>query len=207
MASWQYAFLFPGPCQDLDPARGLDVLIQFELTFDRLARLLVPVDDKGHMLDVGEEVVLNERPCDTVAQMLNEGLQFSIQCRDDHIGFSFTFAPRTSNPHMFIGWSRRLFGCLTESIQNRYWEMIRGFAKGCNAAYVVIIDDAPDDFEDQFVDINGARVLDTYVNHSYGHGIQSIWVDESRTATPPEGVSLVGSTEIGQHFRKYLVPK
>lgn len=83
--------------------------------------------------------------------------------------------------------------------------MIRDFAKLSNAAYVVIVDDAPDNFEDRFVEVNGIRFLDTDVSHSYGHGIQSVWVDGTRSASTPEGIAPADSVDIGRDFRKYRI--
>lgn len=205
MASWHYAFLFPGSGQQLLPSNGISDLNRFGLEFDATIRLLVQIDEQGHMLDVGDVVGLTPPITDDLARRLENGSQFSVQCRNGALFISCTFATQTSNPFISLGWSRRLFGVLERSTQLAYWEMIRDFAKKISAAYVVIVDDACDNFEDRFVDVSGIRVLDTGVTHSYGHGIHAVWVDESLSARPPDGVSLDGSVDVGRGFRKYVV--
>lgn len=205
MASWHYAFLFPGAGDKLSPAAAIDALATRGLRFADMIRLCVPIDQEGHLLDVGDEVPLREPFCDDVKLRLVNQQAFSVQLRNSELIISCFFAINSSNPHVFFGWPRRIFDELDSNSQNQYWSMIRSFAALSKAWYVVLVDDAPDDFEDRFIEIDGIRYLDTSVLHSYGHGIQEVWVNEVWGASLPEGACLTGRYSVGDGFYSYNV--
>jgi hypothetical protein len=118
---------------------------------------------------------------------------------------SVEFLLGAPNPHVSLGWSRRRNGELPPLIQGGGWKAIRSFAKDCNAGYVVIVDDAPDHFEDRFIDIGGRRVFDTHVNHRYGLGIREVWVRSPVTSPLPEGVIYGDSEQLEEGFERHFV--
>jgi hypothetical protein len=151
-------------------------------------------------LDVGEEVALTNPFIDDVKCRLLQGEDFSIQLRNSETFLSCFFAMQAANPHVSFGWSKRLFRELPATVRNQYWTMIRDFAAHCKAGYVVVVDDASDQFEDRFIEMDGKRFLDTSIGHSYGHGIQEVWFNEACGAKPPEGVCLTDFLDIGHGF-------
>lgn len=80
MPSWQYAFLFPGFEDRLDPTKAISTLNRSGPEFDEIIRLLVTIDKQGHLLDVGEEVSLNEPIIDDLAPAwtMANSFQFSV---------------------------------------------------------------------------------------------------------------------------------
>ncbi|MBS0266552.1 MAG: hypothetical protein JSS02_31770 [Planctomycetes bacterium] len=203
MSSWEYAFLFPQSPNQLRPASAIGHLTQFGAEFDRNLRLCVPVDDEGHLLDVGEEVALKEPFERDLSQYLRNRNSFSIQLRSSEIVVSVQFMLGSANPHISLGWSRRLFDRSPPDFQMAFWSAIRAFAKDCDAGYVLIVDDAPDHFEDRFLDIDGKRFVDCHVDHGYGLGLREIWLQTSAAAVPPDGLEFGPSEEIGRGFLRY----
>ena len=204
MSSWQYAFLFPKFPNQLRPANAARHLTAFA-EFDGSLRMCVPVDDEGHLLDVGEEIALGEPFELELIRYLEAGKSFSTQLRRTDIVLSVEFLLESPNPHMSIGWSHRLFDELPAPVQNNLWSAIRSFAKDCNAGYVVIVDDAPDHFEDRFLDIDGKRIFDLHVDHRYGLGVREIWLQTCIMSILPEGATYGESEQIGEGFERHFI--
>ena len=205
MSSWQYAFLFPQSPNPLCPRNATRHLTDFGAEFDGSIRINAPIDDEGHLFNVGEEIDLREPFERELKNHLENGKSFSIQLRSTDIVLSVEFILESRNPRISIGWSRHLFDKLLHTIQSDFWKAIRSFAKECNAAYVVIVDDAPDHFEDRFLEIEGRRMIDLDVNHGYGLGLREVWLQLSAMVTLPEGASYVGSEDIGEGFQRHFV--
>ena len=77
----------------------------------------------------------------------------------------------------------------------------------CDSTYVIVIDDAPDQFEDRFVQIGDERMIDVEVKHGYGLGLREVWIESLLVSTPPEGPWYGRSEEIGDGFKRYWVNK
>ena len=205
MSSWRYAFLFPHFPGRLCPAKAVTHLTEFGAEFDGSIRKCVAIDDEGHLLDVGESVALGEPIVRDLIGRLENGTSFSIQLRSVDFVVSVEFLLESPNPHISIGWPRKLLDESPPRVQSDFWRSIRAFAKDSQAGYVVIVDDASDHFEDRFVDVGGKRILDLHVNHCYGLGIREIWLQSSITSTLPEGVTYGDSEQIGDGFERHLV--
>ncbi|WP_157605042.1 hypothetical protein [Schlesneria paludicola] len=205
MSSWQYAFLFPQLPSQLRPANAVKRLTEFGADFDGSIRMCVPVDDQGHVLDVGDEIALREPFERDLIRHLEIGKSFSIQLRHPDLVISAEFLLDAPNPHISLGWSRRLFKESPLMIQRDFWRVLRSFAKDCNAGYVVIVDDAPDHFEDRFIDIDGKRMFDLRLNHRYELGLREVWLQSSVTSTLPEGATYGDSEQLGDGFERYFV--
>ena len=205
MSSWQYAFLFPQLPHQLRPANAVKHLTEFGAEFDGSIRMCVLVDDEGHVLDVGEEIALREPFEQDLIRHLEIGKSFSIQLRSADLVISVEFLLDSRNPHISLGWSRRLIEQSPPTIQRDFWKGLRSFAKECNAGYVVIVDDAPDHFEDRFIDIDGKRRFDLRVNHHYGLGLREVWLQSCVRSTLPEGVTYGDSEQFGEGFDRHFV--
>lgn len=209
MASWHYAFFFPSSVNALESEQLVDVLEEHSFELDQTARKLISIDDDGHFGEFGEEVPLGQSAFDELRRLLRDNVPLFIECRHAPaaanvvITLAVSFETQAANPHIYCGWPRNLFARLPDEITQDYWTIIREFAKACRAAYVVLVDDARDDFEDRFLEIDERRVLDTEVLHSYGHGIQAVWVDPSALGTRPEGVQEKLSREFSDGFLEY----
>jgi len=199
MASWHYAFLFPGTNYDLDPAGAIDVLADFGLEFDESIRPAIEIDEFGH-LEHGDELQLDGSILNGLKQRLTKHEQFMVECRNDELFLSCSFATRYSNPYMILGWSKRLFRDLNESRQNEYWDMVGRCAKQCKAAHVVIVDDPPDFFEDRFLEIDGRRFLETEMPSGNKYDIHAIWTDLALCDQIPEGIDESSRHEIPSGF-------
>ena len=205
MSSWQYAFLFPQSPMQLHPANGVQHLTEFGAEFDESITLCVPIDKDGHWLDVGEEVALKAPFESDLVRYLEMGMSFSIQLRSAHIVISVHFLLESPNPHIAIGWSRRFLREAPATMQSQFWRAIRAFAKDCNAAYVIIVDDAEDLFEDRFVDVDGKRVLDVEVKHRYGLSLREMWIQKSLGSTLPDGPEYGDCEDIGEGFECHAI--
>lgn len=204
MASWHYAFLFPSANSRLSPAGTVDVLSDFGLEFDESVRLAVEIDELGH-LEHGEETPLGELVLANLKQRLCEDEQFMIECRNNELFFSCSFATQYSNPYVMLGWSKRLFHELSLSRQKEYWDMLRQCAKQCRAAYVVIVDDPPDFFEDRFLEIDGQRFLENQMPSGNEYDIRAVWTDGELCDKVPEGIDESSGREIPDGFLEYSV--
>ncbi len=205
MASWHYAFFFPSSTQQLRPELGLDVVSRCNLEFDNTIHLAASIDDSGHLAGVGEEDVLSKPILKALREILADGKQFLVECRNTELFISCTFLHKSVNPHVFFGWSKRLFAELPDSSQQQYLNMLHEFAKQICAGYVILVDDAPDFFEDRFLEIDGRRSLDTQVNHQYGLDIRAVWADRSAGAECPDGVADRVTADLGNGFVQYSV--
>lgn len=206
MASWQYLFLFPPVQSKLRPAHAVDNFTRLGLEFDSTIRLCIQIDDDGHFLDVGDKVALTTPHQLALAHFLEQGKSLSIQARNSEIAVSCQFVIESPNPHISLGWSRHLLEQTTFASQGAFWKTMRAFARDCGAAYAIVVDDAPDYFEDRFIEIDQKRILDTHVEHRYGLGVRQLWLQTSFDATLPEGLTFFeGPRDIGDGFKCYFV--
>ena len=211
MSTWHYAFLFPASEEQLDPAGVVASLAKSGYELNSTGRVLVPVDDKGHLGEYGDEVTFKEPFTEDLQTRLQFGEQlfaeFSKFDSDTDIvtTFACSFAVKTVNPHISVGWHKRLFSQLPTEIQHDRWMAIRDAAKSSNSAYVVLAVEASDSFEDRFLEVDGKRILDTESHHQYGHGIWAVWVDHTHDSECPVGVIDKVAADIGSGFVQYDV--
>lgn len=204
MSSWRYAFFFPNNDTTLKPERGISDLYRFGFKFDNKMRKYISVGEEGFLVDAGEQVEINGPIEIELQERLLKGEQFSIECRNSELFVSCHFTAMSHNPCVYLGWIKNLFIALGNVRQTEFRRMLIEFASHIFASYVIIVDDASDNFEDRFLIIDGKRMLDTSVNHKYGHGIQEVWVDVANATEPPEGVSVEQSTIVGAGFVSYM---
>ncbi len=204
MASWHYAFLFPSADGGLNSAATVDVLSDFGFEFDKSARGAVEIDELGH-LEYGEETPLGPIAMFELKRRLTDQEQLMIECRNSELFFSCSFATRYVNPYMMFGWSKRLFRELPRSRQDEYWEMLRQCAKQGRAAYIVIVDDPPDFFEDRFLEIDGQRFLENQMPSGNKYDIHAIWMNIELSDRIPEGVDVSSRRVMPNGFVEYSV--
>lgn len=201
MSSWHYAFLFPGSDQELAPANAIHAFVDDGLEFEKRIRLAVIIDEVGH-LDYGQKVELGEDNIHEIQRRLSEGDQFLIECRNRELFFSCVFATHYANPFIAFGWSSRLFVDLSISRKEKYFKLLRRFAKLSNAGYVLLVNDPPDFFEDRFIDIDGQRYLEVETPSGNRYDIYCLWVDEKMTRIP-EGVNEILFRRVVDGFLEY----
>src|ERR1044071_3224718 len=159
MSTWNYAYLFPGCAQELNPPGLLDALEALGLEYTQ--RVITLKDDgEGHYV---EDELLHNVTKEEVTEMLKQKKNLAITVRNKDLSMSCYFVIDAPNPHIYLGWDRRLFSSLDEAKQAFYMQGLRDAAKKANAAYVVLMIDVPDFFEDRFVDVDGVRILDFYL--------------------------------------------
>lgn len=201
MASWQYAFLFPGTESSLDPRGAIDVLATFGLEFDHFVHPAFRIDDVGH-LEFGEKSHLVGPTLKAIKQRLVHHEQFLVECRNDELFLSCSFATQYSNPFIMLSWSNRLFRRISEARQSQYWDMLGRCANHCRAAYVLFINDPADFFEDKFVEIDGRRFLDRETRFGM-NDVLAIWVDRTLCDKLPEGIDLSTGVELPNGFSQW----
>lgn len=189
MASWHYAFLFPDSQQSLAPAGAVRIFSEFGCEFDQTIRPAVVIDDDGH-LEIGDEAALTREPVTDLLNLLSKDEQFTVECRNQDLFFSLSFATRYSNPYILIAWSRKIFQRLERTSRHNYWQLLRKIANACNAKYVVIVDDPPDFFEDKFLEIDGRRVLDSRTSSGKRYDIRAVWASVALKENPQKALML-----------------
>ena len=204
MTSWQYAYFFPGSTGVLSPSNALNVFAEFGLEFDSTIWELASIDEAGH-LEANRQIRLEGPPLKELQTRLSRGEQFQVECRNRDILFTCSFDICYSNPHIVIGWSKRLFDALDVSRRWAYWRMLRKFAKLCAAKYVIIVDDPPDFFEDHFLEIDGRRILDNMTTRGNPYDIRAVWVDTESTDMLPEGICEGSGSRVVDGFREFTV--
>jgi hypothetical protein len=83
--------------------------------------------------------------------------------------------------------------------------MLRQIAKACNAAFVIIVNDPPDYFEDRFLDINGQRYLENQLPDGYKYEILSVWIDGDSMDPWPVGIREDIPPKPADGFFEYMV--
>lgn len=204
MGSWHYAFFFPGCDRKLTPEGAVEVFANFGLEFDAAVLKAQVVDVEGH-LEFGDESKLANPFLDDLTRRLEEGEQLLVECRNTDLFISCCFATRYANPFLMFGWSRRLFASLDEAVQGHYWRVLRKAAHQCNAAYVIVVDDPPDYFEDRFVHVDGVWVLETVMPSGRPYEIRAVWESRSLGASEIEGISAESATNLGDGYRALIL--
>ena len=202
MSIWNYAYLFPGPLQELNPVGLFDALERLDLEYDQ--RVIALKDDgEGHHV---EDETLDNVKKEEVREMLKEKKNLAITCRNRDISIACYFVIAASNPHIFLGWDRRIFESLEEAKQTFYVDGIREAAKKANAVYVVFMVEVPDFFDDRFVDVDGVRIIDPFLRSGKLAPILEVWVDHSRGGVLPSGVEFYEGQDLSNGFLSH-VPK
>jgi hypothetical protein len=164
----------------------MDVLEKDGFSFDCYANHAVVADDDGH-LEFVERVEL-VGGADELRKRLRAGEQILVECRNVDIFFACCFAFKYSNPFMSFGWPSRSFYELEQSAQDEYWTMLRRVARACNSAFVIIVNEPPDYFEDRFLEIDGQRVIEKKMPNGFEYDILSVWVDDESLDPLPIGI-------------------
>jgi len=201
MGSWRYAYFFNDAEQALEPAGILKTFEDAGFSFGEKLLSARVVDKEGHVEFTGEQKPFPAASFDASNQ-LGEGAQFQVECFNEDLFFALCFTTKYVNPFIVIGWSNRLFHRIAADRQAGYMRMLRQAALACNAAYVILVDDPPDYFEDRFLDIDGKRFLDPLMPSGERYEIREVWARENLKHLPPEGVSGPG-TAIGQGFVRF----
>lgn len=200
MASWHYAFFFPGTGKTLEPASGIEVFERSGLEIDTAIRPAVEIDDEGH-LEYGDQVKVGS--VSEIRTRLRDAEQLAFECRNHELLFSCNFATEYSNPYVMIGWSRRLFISLPSNKQESYWHMLRQFAQQINATHAIVVTDPPDYFEDRFLEIDGQRCLDRFMPSGREYEISSVWRSVESSEAVPEGLEGFDMQVERDGFRVY----
>jgi hypothetical protein len=172
---------------------------------DGVIRSCIDIDGQGHLLDVGEEIALH-RPYDhDLYRRLDRGDSFSIAIRSPDLSISVEFRLETPNPHVSFGWSVGLYEAASQKAKECLWEGLLGFAFDSDAAYVILVEDAPVHFEDRFVDIDGRRCVDLAGADREGFSLREVWVRSNRNTELPAGLSYGEAVDIGLHYIRHTV--
>jgi hypothetical protein len=205
MSSWHYAYFFPGPARPLRPAHAVTVFSGAGLVFDEVVYMAKVVDDEGH-LEAAEESRLAGNIEEELIRQLETGAQLLVECRNRDLFFAVFFATGHGfNPHVMIGWSRRRFRALDPATQERYWQLLRRVARAIDAAFVAVINDPPDYWEDRFLDVDGQRVIEPRRPSGAIDDIVSVWVRDDAGVRPPAGVDVASAQPLGDGFTAYKV--
>jgi hypothetical protein len=205
MGSWSYAYFFPAPQKALQPALAARCLLRHQGVFAKEAFAAKIVDDEGYLDFFGDQFQLREPFGQDVIARLESGEQFQVSCHCYGVYAAFGFIREGPQPHISCGWHRRLFLNMNAANRAHYLDMLRDFAKMADAAYTILVDDAPDDFDRRLVEIDGVYHLDLTCNHKYGHGVKAVWIDTTKAVSLPAGVEYGLSTELGDGFVQYKV--
>ncbi|KYF65238.1 hypothetical protein BE11_24805 [Sorangium cellulosum] len=196
--------MFPGHGEHLLPAAAIDALAQSGLVFDPWMYPAIVVDEAGH-LEHGDKVELAGPPAEELEERAVRGEQFLAECRDRALAFTLLLHAKYTNPYMALGWSRRLFRNLSHDEQERYWKLIRVVAQRSNAAYIIVVNDPPDYFEDRFLEVDDRRWLDKQLPSGATYDFRAIWISTRAASALPEGVSSLPGNDVGEGFREYSV--
>ena len=81
-----------------------------------------------------------------------------------------------------------MFESLDLAIQASYREQFLTFARRANAAFVLLVSEGVDWFEDHFLDIDGKRVLHQHMSNGEPIEVDAVWIDAARALEIPVGV-------------------
>lgn len=205
MSRWQYALMFPQVPGTLRPAKAVRHLCRTGGILDGVIRTCVDIDGRGHLLDTGEQISLEDPfECD-LYRRLERGDSFSLAIRNQEIVISVEFRLGAQNPHVSFGWSINLYEAARQSTQEWLVEGLLGFAADSEVAYVVLVEDAPVHFEDRFVDIDGRRCVDLTGADREGFSIREVWVHSSHSDLLPAGLNYGDAVDIGHHYIGHTV--
>lgn len=160
--------------------------------------------EDGHLEIGGQEVKIEENINKELFKRLSKDEQIQVTCRNKELFFVCTFASAASNPHIFIGWSARLFSMLSREAVEDYRNMLRSISIAVNASYVVFVEEPPDYFEDHFVDVDGNRYLDIFLPSGGKHSVLELWSREADKIYP-EGIELIPHKTFNDGFHAFNV--
>lgn len=190
MSSWCYAYFFSGVSGDqLTLQKVVECISENKLKFDSSISLSKEVDDKGHLEELGEEIILDEPILDSLGSLLSSNEQFLVECRNPEMMFACSFAAKYKNPHFVLGWSNKIFARLKQDSQELYFDMFLNVAKKSSAEYVIFVNDPPDYFEDKFSVVDDAPILDTHTSAGTPYEIVEVWIKEGSLV--PESVKVI----------------
>lgn len=202
MGSMYYAYMFPSAGQQLCPANLIRILADQGFAFDSSAYVGAAVDAIGHIA-FGDEVKLGDRPDDELASRIIKGEQCQVQCSDADLFLIVSFVQQSWNPHLVIGWPRRLFSALPQERQQAHWRLLRGVAAASKASFLIVVIDPPGYFEDRFIELDGRRILDRERADGLEVEIQEIWIRADVVDAIPEGVHGPPKGDIEEGFQEY----
>ncbi len=200
MSQWIYAYLFPGPKQELKPVEIFDGFTNFGFEYDS-RMITLNVDRDGHCV---EDEIQEYRDTTTIRKLLNRGKSLSVTCRNNQLWISCNFAISAANPHIFLGWSSKCLRLLNEVERTAYYTHLRTASKKAQAAYVVFMEEVPDFFEDRFVPLDDIRLIDFSLPSGKLEPIHEIWIDHQIGGVIPQGADFFEGKEIGKSFFQYI---
>ncbi len=172
--------------------------------FDQTIYLASIIDDEGH-LEYLNDLELGKEKITELIQRLENDQQFLVKCYNKHLFFSIAFATKYFNPYIMIGWSKQMFRSLGEELKRKYWNLLREVARDCNATYVIIVDDPPGYFEDNFLEIDGYRLLDKKLPSGREYDIKSLWIASEKLDKLPQNASTCSLSSVGEGFHEYFI--
>lgn len=187
MSTWHYAYFFPMARCELRPAAALSLFEDHGLEASDTIAPHVMLDD-GHSDPSGKPVRLSEPFATSIRLRLGLGEQFQACWNNKDLFFYCDFAHLGRDPHVNIAWSRRLFDSCDEIAQHRYKEMLLDLAKAMGAAYVIIVAEPWDYFEEYFRTVEDHKVLECRLESGEYFEIIEVWIDNALVSDVPEGV-------------------
>lgn len=205
MSSWQYVFMFPDHGDSLQVEKVVRIFADSGFNFDSYIYPAHVVDEAGHLEHI-DAINIPFPPIDEIEKLLRHNEQFLVECRNQELFLSISFAEKYyTNPHVMIGWPRTIFSALAKDSQEKYLRLIRNVANACGAFYIIIVNDPPDYFEDRFLEIDGQRFLDEYLPSGNKYDIQNVWINSASSNTQLGGVEISGCVDVGEGFQQHSI--
>ena len=211
MGSWSHVYFFPSTGRRLQASAVVDCLVADHFVVTEPVRQLIPIDREGHLGEYGAEVFITEPLHLGLQSILSHHTDLFVEFEKQYSGtnalfrMSVSFANSAGNPHFVLAWPRWIVGQLSQSARDEHWITIRNAARAAEAAYVIPVRDAPDDFEDRFLDVDGQRLLDEEIGEHIDRRVDEIWINCDFGGTRPVGLLSPGAIPIGNGFQKYNV--
>jgi len=109
--------------------------------------------------------------------------------------------------HITIGFPNKLFRNMDRTVHDNFWEFVLQLSKEGNIAYVLGVDDIPDDFNERFFYIDDTPCFDTVLMDGSKLQINLLWICE-KDGKFPEGISnnlYCQESDIQDCKRYYLI--
>lgn len=213
MSTYLGAFFFPPNKTELKIKDFSFLFDGFNIFFDKYFLPYELTEEGFWMADMsgnyrGEKELPEEAFVRLIQKKIDFQAGFSTSEIFGDIGFQTKKHLSNSNPHIFLTWHNKKYDeniLSNKKIFLKYQELIKNIAQNINAGYILFCEEAPENFVNCFIDIDGIRYFDEILltKGPWPIRIFEVWLDYTKEVVLPQGFPLHAAINIGNGFKKY----